>query len=72
MIGLADENSGYILPTIHSDFITEHEAKYILETSKNNFKDSETVSGLDKNIRKSQTCWINKTDAVIKKIIMKA
>lgn len=71
MLGLADKNSEYILPTIHSNFITEEEAKYILETSKNNFKDSEVVGGLDKKVRKSQTYWINKTDAVIKKIIMK-
>jgi prolyl 4-hydroxylase len=69
VLGLADPKSDYILPRVHPNFITKEEANYILEKTKNNFKDSETVSGFDTKVRKSQTCWIEKTDPVVKNII---
>ena len=65
----AKEEDDYIFPTIHENVICEEEAKYIIEKAEVIFKDSETVSGLDTNIRKSQTAWLYVDDIKIKKII---
>lgn len=71
LLGYADPQADYVLPTVHKNFITKEEADYILEKTKNNFHDSATVSGYDTKVRKSQTCWIEKTDPVAKNIIMR-
>jgi prolyl 4-hydroxylase len=68
---IADINEEYILPTIHENIITDEEAKYIINKSTNNFKDSIIVSGLDSNIRKSKTAWLNKFNPVVKSIILR-
>lgn len=68
---IADINEDYILPTIHLNIINPDETKYILDKSKNNFKDSVIVSGNNTNIRKSKTSWLNKNDPIVKKIIMR-
>jgi len=68
---IADINDDYILPTVYENIITPEEATYILEKSKDNFKDSVVVSGYNIDIRKSKTAWLNKHDPVIKTIINK-
>jgi len=71
LIGFAKKDADYIMPSVYPNFISVEEAHSILEKTKNNFKDSETVSGFDTSIRKSQTCWIDKHDPVAKSIIMR-
>jgi prolyl 4-hydroxylase len=68
---LADINDEYILPTVHGNIITPDEAKYIINSSSDYFKDSITVGGLDTQIRKSKTAWHNKNNPIIKNIIMR-
>ena len=68
---LADINDEYILPTVHPNIVNEEDVKYMLNKSENYFKDSVTVGGVDKNIRKSQTAWLDKYDPVVQKIILK-
>ena len=66
---IADIDDDYILPTVHENIITPEETKYLLDKSTNYFKDSVVVSGIDFNIRKSKTAWLNKNDPIIKNII---
>jgi prolyl 4-hydroxylase len=68
---LANMDDEYILPTVHLNIINAQEAKYILNESKDKFKDSGIVSGRDTKVRKSKTAWLNKNDPVVKKIIMR-
>ena len=68
---LADINDEYILPTVHDNIITPYEAKYIINSSSDYFKDSITVGGLDTQIRKSKTAWHNKNNPIIKNIILR-
>lgn len=66
-----EENEDYKEPQIYPNFITSEEADYILEQSKQKFEDSTIIGGYDVNIRKSQTCWLYKTDETIKNIIQR-
>ena len=68
---LADINDEYILPTVHNNIITPYEAKYIIESSADYFKDSVTVGGINEGVRKSKTAWHNKNNPIIKNIIMR-
>jgi hypothetical protein len=70
-LGLCDINDDYILPQLYDNFITEDEAKYILENTNNKFKKSTIINNIeiDETIRKSETAWLDKNDDVIKNII---
>ncbi len=67
--GYSDEKDAYILPKVHSDFITDEEREYILEKANGSFEDSVIISGKDDNVRKSKTFWISREDPVAKSII---
>jgi prolyl 4-hydroxylase len=67
--GFSDTNAEYIEPAVHKNFITESEAKYILNQASSQYSESKIVSGSDTNIRKSQTAWLPKTDDVVGNII---
>ena len=69
--GYAEESAEYIMPVEHPDFITDEEREYIMKIAAPKFKESETVEGKDTTIRKSQTAWLDKKDATIKKIIQR-
>jgi prolyl 4-hydroxylase len=71
-IGLASIEEEYIFPEVVNEFISEKEANYILEKTKNNFKPSVIYGNIViEQIRKSNTVWISKYDDVIKKIILR-
>jgi prolyl 4-hydroxylase len=67
--GFASENASYTMPIIQNNIITEQEANYILEKTKDAFKDSEIIGGFNTSIRKSKTTWLYKDDPVIYNII---
>jgi prolyl 4-hydroxylase len=69
MLGFADNDAEYMLPQIYNNVISPEEAHYIIEKSKNNFIESTIVSGDNTNVRKSKTCWIDRTDGVAQNII---
>lgn len=54
---------------MYKNFISDEEANYILEKSKKKFEDSSVVGGYDTKIRKSKTCWLDKSDTKIREII---
>jgi prolyl 4-hydroxylase len=58
----------YSKPKLYNNLITQQEAEYILNYTKDKFTTSKILSGLDKTIRKSETTWINKDDDVVNKI----
>jgi prolyl 4-hydroxylase len=61
----------FIHPEIYPNFITDNEVNYILYEA-NNFHNSNMVGNhYNENIRKSETCWLSKTDPQIEKIIQK-
>ena len=59
----------YIEPKVIENIITNEECNYILDKSKDLFRESSILSGKDTTIRKSYTCWLEKNDPVIKKIL---
>lgn len=61
----------YIHPKVYTNFISEKEKKYIIETAEPSFRESKLVSGLISNIRKSETAWIKREDPIVKKIIQR-
>jgi prolyl 4-hydroxylase len=65
------DSNEYIEPKIYPNFITEEEAQYILNSSNNKYIESEVVGGINTQIRKSKTCWLDKNDATIRKIIQR-
>lgn len=69
--GYEIDNNEFIEPKVYPNFISDQEAKYILEKSAKHFEDSIVISGVDTNIRKSKTCWLTKDDPNIKKIIQR-
>lgn len=66
-----DNPNNFIEPKVYENIITPDEANYLLEKSKNDFEDSHILGGLDTSIRKSKTCWINKYDDIVTKIIQR-
>ena len=58
----------YVKPAVYNNLITPQEAEYILNKSKDAFKSSTTIGGLDLNVRKSETMWITKDDPIVKNI----
>lgn len=69
--GYSDENSNWIEPKIFKNLITKEDADYIIQKSEKLFTTSQIMSGIDTNIRKSETAWIDKSDPIIYKIIKK-
>jgi len=69
--GYADIKDEYMIPSIYDNMVTEKEANYILEYSKDKFEESTIVGGDNNNIRKSQTCWISKNNEIVKNIILR-
>lgn len=58
-------------PQIYPNFITEDEVNYILSEA-NNFHNSNMVGNhYNENIRKSETCWLSKSDPQIERIIQR-
>lgn len=69
-LGYAHDDDDYIYPTVYNNFITPHEANYILSQAEPKFTDSETIGGgVDTQTRKSKTAWLDKCDPTIKTII---
>ena len=68
--GLYDTNPDqFIKPTIYPNFITNDEVNYILSEA-NDYHNSIVIGNtIDETIRKSETCWLSKTDPHIEKII---
>ena len=69
--GFCSESAEYVLPVIHTNFITPQETEYILQTAKPHFSESKVVTGSDTNIRKSKTAWLAKTDPTVGAIIQR-
>lgn len=67
----AEDNDEWIEPIVYNNIITEEEAKYIIDNVQDKLVESEILSGLNKNIRKSKTAWLYKNDNVIYNIINK-
>ena len=67
--GFASIDTNYTMPVIIENIITPQEAEYILDKTKDSFKDSQIIGGLDTSIRKSQTTWLYKSDPTIYNII---
>lgn len=67
--GYCEETDPYDLPQIYPNFITPNQSQYILDLAKNDFMESQIMSGKDTNIRKSQTAWLDKNDPLIGSII---
>ena len=60
--------SSYTPPEVYKDLITPQEGEYIIKKAQESFISSETLAGMDKNIRNSEQSWINKNDPVVKEI----
>jgi prolyl 4-hydroxylase len=69
--GYDDKPEEYQEPKVYPNFITAEEGAYILEKSKEKFEDSTVVGGHNTSIRKSKTCWLQKTDDKIRAIIQR-
>ena len=69
--GYCNTKEPYIYPKMYENFITEKEAKYIINKSEPIFRESKLVSGYQDNIRKSESAWLSKNDTVIATIIKK-
>jgi len=69
--GYDDNPTTFTDPQVYPNIITAEEARYILEKSKDNFSDSLVMSGYETSIRKSQTCWLSKSDTMIRRIIQR-
>jgi prolyl 4-hydroxylase len=67
----AEDNDDWIEPIVYNNIITEEESKYIIDNVQDKLIESQILSGLNKNIRKSQTAWLNKDDPIIYNIINK-
>ena len=69
--GYCSETAAYVMPTEYPNFVSQEEADYILNKAKPDFSESKIVSGMDTNVRKSQTAWLMKTDPVVSGIIQR-
>jgi prolyl 4-hydroxylase len=69
--GIDENPHNFIQPQVYPNIISEDEARYILEKSKDNFKDSEILSGYESSIRKSKNTWISRDDPIVKNIIQR-
>jgi prolyl 4-hydroxylase len=72
----ASNDTGYIMPEVLPELITESEQDYIIEKSEKRFVDSTVVSGktgneVIKKARDSKTAWLSKNDPVIRNIILR-
>ena len=69
--GYSYEDSEFIEPKVYPNIITEEDAQYILQASKDKYEKSYIVGGYNESIRKSKTCWLDKSDPVINTIIQR-
>jgi len=69
--GYENDPAEFREPVIYPDFITEDEAKYILQKAEYNYIDSIILGRKPDGIRKSQTYWLDKDDPVARNIIEK-
>lgn len=70
--GYDDDPTQFREPKIYENFITDDDAQYILKMAEYNYADSVVVGSENpEGIRKSQTYWLDKYDAVAQKIIQK-
>lgn len=70
-VGVDDNPNNFIEPRIYPNIISQDEANYILEKSKDNFEDSNILSGHETSVRKSKTCWLSKEDPTVRNIIQR-
>jgi len=63
--GFANIEDPYTMPVVKLNIVTPQEAQHILDVTKNKFKDSLIIGGMDTNIRKSQTTWLYRSDPII-------
>lgn len=61
----------YKAPMILGDFISPEERQHIIKQAKERLSDSlvDTDGRIDKNVRQSQTAWLQKTDPVIRSVM---
>jgi prolyl 4-hydroxylase len=69
--GFCSIESDYTDPVFYNDFISDAQAKAIIEKATPLFEESTIVSGGVENIRKSQTAWISKQESPVKEITEK-
>jgi prolyl 4-hydroxylase len=67
--GYCDINAEYTEPVFYPDFITPEQSNKIKLLAEPEFTESTTVSGIDTDIRKSQTAWLSRDEPVVKNII---
>ena len=71
--GLAQLTDDYISPTIIDNFITEEEAKYILELAREKFVPSVLFGNYKiKDIRNSKSVWLPTDDNIVSNVIKRA
>ncbi len=58
-------------PIIFENFISDSEAKYIIDFGEKHFNESIILSGINKNIRSSKTAWLPVSDPICQKILKK-
>lgn len=63
--GFASVNASYTMPEVKQNMLTPQEGEYILKKASSTFSDSKIISGMDQNIRKSQTTWLYPSDPII-------
>lgn len=68
----SSKDSPYIHPKVIENFISLDQKNYILKESKQKFKESEILNGINNDVRKSETCWLSKNDPKLKPIFEKA
>jgi prolyl 4-hydroxylase len=60
-------------PTILDDFISPEERQHIMKLAKERLSDSlvDIDGRIDKDIRQSQTAWLQKTDPVVRSVMVR-
>jgi prolyl 4-hydroxylase len=66
-----DTSAPYIPPFIMHDVLTLQECQNIINHCQDKLSDSKILSGVEKNVRNSQQCWIPKNHQMVKHIYKK-
>ncbi len=70
--GFCDQSAPWIPPQIVPSFLTPEERRYILAYAEPRFEESKVVTGFDRDVRKSETAWIERDEPVVRPIIERA
>lgn len=68
ILGYANTNDPYKMPYILSNVLSQYQCQNIIDYSRKNLFDSETIGGKQQNVRNSQQFWISKTNPLVKSL----